>query len=259
MNLFTDPLTGVQTPLGQLQVQNQQDGWTVLQNSAGDYLSFRFSFHFFSDLQQVTAYMQNELQQIANSNDLAGEEGLRQVDNNSMMAIYYQYIDNVSHMVTMAARLVSGRPGIYYMGVTKSQSMTDACQQLFLAASPVAIEEPGKADLQAETKLSGRLLRYMDSYSSNTYGGGGTSTEKSYSLFADNSFSYSHASVVSMGSLGGSTSRNEGLGSWSVRKEGAALFLLFRWHLGSTGIVRLEWGQQGTVLLDGERYFLDKL
>lgn len=259
MNLFKDSLLGIQTPLGQLSVQNQQDGWTVLQNSAGEYLSFRFNFHFFSDLQQITGYMHNEIQQIANSNDLAGEEGLQQPDDNTIMAVYYQFIDNVSHLVVMAARLMQDRPGIFYMGVTKSESMADACRQIFLMARPIAIEQPGKKDPQTEGQLAGYKLRYMDSYSSNTYGGGGTSTEKSFSLYADRSFSYSYASVVSMGGLGGGTSRNQGMGQWEIRKDGISLFLLFHWHLGNTGLFRLEWGQQGTVFLDSERYLLDQL
>lgn len=259
MNPFKDPLVGIETPLGQLSVQHQQDGWTVLQNSAGDHLSFRFNFHFFSDLQQITAYMQNEIQQIANGNDLAGEEGLQQPDDSTVMAVYYQYIDNVSHLVVMAARLLNDRPGIFYMGVTKSESMADACRQLFLSAAAIAIEEPGKKDLQAEGRLAGQMLRYMDSYTSNTYGGGGTSTEKSFSLFADRSFSYSFTSVVSMGGLGGGTSRNQGFGTWEIRKDGPSLFLVLRWHLGNTGIFRLEWGQQGIVFLDGERYLPDNL
>jgi hypothetical protein len=127
MKNFTDPNIGVQTSLGGLTVQNEQDGWTVLQNAAGDHLSFRFSFHFFNDLQQIVDHLQNEVQQIAAGNDLAGDEGLQQLGNDSVMAVYYQYIDNTSHMVVLGAKIVPGRPGILYMGVTKSEALTGPC------------------------------------------------------------------------------------------------------------------------------------
>ncbi|MGQ0739006.1 MAG: hypothetical protein ACT4OJ_08120 [Bacteroidota bacterium] len=259
MKNFTDQNIGVQTPLGGLTIQNEQDGWTILQNSAADYLSFRFSFHFFSDLQQIAAYMQNEVQQIANSNDLAGDEGLQQLGNDSVMAVYYQYIDNTSHMVVIAAKLIAGRPGIFYIGVTKSEAMTGPCKQLFLDAAPAAMVQTGKKDAKTEKQLADHTLRYMHGYSSNTYGGGGTSTDKSFSLFKDGSFRYSYASVVSMGSLGGGSSRNEGFGIWQVQKDGQSPCLVLQWHLGNVGIYRLEWGEPGIILLDGERWLLDSL
>jgi len=249
----------VQTPLHELHIQKEQDGWTVVETNAGEYLSFRFSYHFFDSLQQIAAYMQNEIQQIADSHDWAGEEGLQQLDNDGMMAVYYQYIDNVSHMVVMAARLLTDRPGIFYIGVTKSESMTHSCRQLFLGAKPAPMTATGQREPKTEKQLAGRILRYLDAYTSNTYGGGGTSTDKSFSLFEDGSFRYAYASMVSMGSFGGSTSRNEGYGCWEIRKEGQQIFLVLRWHLESMGMYRLEWGNAGVVHLDNEKFLMDRL
>lgn len=259
MKNFTDPHAGVQTSLQGLTVQSEQDGWTILQNSSGDHLSFRFSFHFFTEARQVIAYMQDEVQKIAGSNDLAGDEGLQQAGDDSIMAVYYQYIDNTSHMVVMAAKLVAGRPGIFYMGVTKSAAMTGPCRQLFLDAKPITMTRHGKRDARTEELLAEHTLRYLHAYSSNTYGGGGTSTDKSFSLFKDGSFRYSYASVVSMGSLGGSTSQDAGTGTWQVQKNEDAGFLVLYWHLGGTAVYRLEQGEPGIVFLDGERYLLDSL
>ncbi len=259
MKNFTDPNVGVQTSLNGLTVQNEKDGWSVLQNAAGDHLSVRFSFHFFNDLQQISAYLQNEVQQIAAGNDLAGDEGLQQLGNDSVMAVYYQYIDNTSHLVVLAAKIIPGRPGILYMGVTKSEALTGPCRQLFHDAKPAAMAETGKNDAKTAKQLANHMLRYMHGYTSNTSGGGGTSTDKSFSLFEDGSFRYSYASVVSMGSLGGGTSRNEGFGTWQVQKDGQTPCLVLYWHLGSVGVYRLEWGEPGNIFLDGERYLLDNL
>jgi hypothetical protein len=259
MKNFTDNITGVQTSLQGLTIQKQNEGWTVLQNVNEDFLSFRFSFHFFNEQQQITDYMQNEVQQIANSNDLAGHEGFQYPDDNSVMTIYYQYIDNVSHMVVMAAKIVEGRPGIFYIGVTKSESMIDACRQLFLDAKTIDIAQTGKKDAVTEKKLSNYKLRYLHGYTSNTTGGGGMSTDKSFSLFDDHSFRYYYASVMSMGSLGGRTSEDNGFGTWQVQKDSESSYLVLYWHLGNQAVFRLEWGEPGIIFLNGEKYLLDNL
>ncbi|NOT50563.1 MAG: hypothetical protein HOP10_04740 [Chitinophagaceae bacterium] len=259
MKNFTDPKTGVQTSLQGFTIQNQNEDWTVLQNDSGDLLSFRFSFHFFYEQQQITDYMQNHLQQISDSNDLAGNEGIQYPDEDSVMFIYYQFIDNVSHMVVMAAKIIEGRPGLFYMGITKSESMTGACSQLFLDAKTIDIAESGKKDTTSEKKLSNRILRYMHGYTSNTTGGGGSGIDKSFSLFEDHSFRYSYASVMSMGSFGGSTSQDEGFGTWQVQKDSGSPYLILYWHLGGRVVYRLEWGDPGIIFLNGERYLLENI
>jgi hypothetical protein len=259
MKNFTDPNTGVQTSLQGLTIQDQNESRTVLQNDIGDILSFRFSFHFFNDREQIAVHIENEIQQVARNNDLAGSEGLQYPDENTVTGIYYQFIDNVSHMVLMAAKIVEDRPGIFYVGVTRSESMIDACKQLFFDVKPIPIEQEGKKDAVTEKKLSGHKLRYMHGYTSNTSGGGGMSTDKSFSLFNDHSFRYSYSSVVSMGSLGGSTSENNGVGTWQAQKDDRSFYLILYWHLGSRGVFRLEWGDPGVLFLDGEKYLLDNL
>ena len=256
---FRDPATGVETALEGLTVEEQRDGWTILQSASGEQLSIRFSFHFFQDLLQLLGCMQDEIRQAADHNDLAGEDGIIQPDDQTLITVYYQYIENVVHQVVLGGRLLPGRPGIFYSGITRAESLTEINRQLFLQCQTSVPEEPGRPDVKANTWLSGQQLRFLQGYTSNTYGGGGTSTDKSFSFFPDQSFRYQYAGVVSMGAYGGSSTTNEGFGTWSVRRDENGLFLLLRWHLGSGVVYRLEQGPEGRVLLDGETYFLQSI
>ena len=106
--------------------------------------------------------------------------------------------------------------------------------------------------------LRGKKLTYLHSYSSNTPGGGGFSTQVEYYLCRDSQFHYRSSNSLSGGSFAafpGGGSASSGQGRWEIFSEGAAVGIEFRWNDGGVTASRLEFSDN-TTYLNGERYFV---
>ena len=146
--------------------------------------------------------------------------------------------------------------GYYYMAVTNNDELAGYCESIFLTTKQIARTGLGTGDKTTESKLINHTLKYMHAYNSNGGSGGGTSTQKSFTLHADHSFRYSYSSVVSLGSMGGGTSQDEGWGMWEVQKNKENPVLILRWHLKAVSAYQLQWGEPGIIYLSGEKYLL---
>jgi hypothetical protein len=107
-----------------------------------------------------------------------------------------------------------------------------------------------------ENKLVNHTLKYVHSYHSNWGSGGGTSTQKSFTIHADHSFRCSYSSVVSPGNMAGGTSQDEGWGMWKVQESNKIPVLILRWHLKPVSAYHLQWGEPGIIYLAEEKYLL---
>lgn len=106
--------------------------------------------------------------------------------------------------------------------------------------------------------LRGKKLTYLSSYSSNTPGGGGFSTQIEYYLCQDGRFRYGGSDSLSGGDFAafpGGGSSNSGQGRWEIISEGAVIGIKFSWNDGRVTASRLEFIDNKTYL-DGERYFV---
>jgi hypothetical protein len=257
MKNYSNPDIGIQFPLKNLEIFKETEGWLVLKHPDEDaFLSVQFTNHFFTSPEETEQYIQNEIQLVANANDLVQSNGVTHLEDDTVTATYFQYIDNISHLVFIGVKLLPGNNGYWYMAVTKDEVLTDFCESIFNGAITIDKIITGKKDSLTENKLAGHTLKYLSSYNSNWGSGGGTSTEKSFKLFEDRSFRYQYNSVVSFGSLGGNTSQDEGWGYWEVQKNNEGIFLLLRWHLKGNSVYQLQWGEPGIIFLDGEKYLV---
>jgi hypothetical protein len=255
MNQYTNAYIGIQFPLQGLEINKEEDDWVVLKHPNEEaYLSVRFSNQFFTTQDEAEAYIQKEIQSIADANLLNQMLGIKRKGDDIVTASYIQYINNITHLVYIGIKLLHDYSGYWYMSVTKDEVMADLGEPIFMNAKKIERTEFGSADKATVNKLSNRTLKYMHSYNSNWGAGGGTSTQKSFILHADRSFRYQYSSVVSLGSMGGSTSEDEGWGFWEVQKNNEGNVLVFRWHLKGISAYQLQWGDPGIVYLGEEKY-----
>jgi len=251
---------GIKFPLHGLQIANENEGWVVLKKDVNDtaFLSILFTSQFFSSIDEAEAYIKNEMQKVADANDLYQVVGVNRRGNDTVTGAWSQYFNNVTNLVYIGIKKMPDNKGYYYMAVTNNDELAEYCEPTFLNAKQIARAEAGAADKTTEGKLSNHTLKYMHSYNSNWGSGGGTSSQKSFTLHADHSFRYSYSSVVSMGSMGGGTSQDEGWGMWEVQKNNAGIpVLILRWHLKAVTAYQLQWGDPGIIFLEGERYLLE--
>jgi hypothetical protein len=258
MTEFTNSDIGVKFPLNGLQIVNENEGWVVLKKDVKDnaFLSVLFTHHFFSSQDEAVAYIQNEIQKVADANDLYHLTGINKKGDDIVTAVWSQYINNVTHLVYIGIKILADHKGYYYMAVTNNDELAGFGESIFLHTVLITRTGIGSIDKATEKKLASHTLKYMHVYSSHWGSGGGTSTERSYTLHPDHSFRYSYSSVVSFGSMGGSTSEDEGWGMWEVQKNNNIVFLLLRWHLKPVTAYQLEWGEPGIVFLGGEKFLI---
>jgi len=260
MRNYTNQDMGIQFPLNDLEVFKDDEGWIVLKHPDAEtdaFLSVQFTNQYFNSLDETEQYILNEIQLVANANDLVQSNGVNRLNDDTITATYFQYIENISHLVFIGVKLLPGNNGFWYMAVTKDEVLTEFCESIFNSVESIDKTSIGQADTSTEKKLKGHTLKFLSSYNSNWGSGGGTSTEKSFRLFEDHSFRYQYSSIVSFGSLGGNTSQDEGWGFWETQKNNEGIFLLLRWHLKGNTAYKLEWGEPGIVFLDGEKYLID--
>jgi hypothetical protein len=258
MNLYTISNPGIQFPLQQLEVYKEEDGWIVLRRPAEDiYLSVQFCNHFFSSVTEAEAYLKKEIQVITDAGDLYHFTGFHKPDKDTITAIYFQYINNITHMVFVGVKCLAGNNGYWYMAVTKDEMMTEYCEPIFLNSKRINEAPVGQKDKITESKLANHTLKYMSAYNSDWGSGGGMSTEKFFSLSPDNSFKYRYSSVVSFGSLGGNTSQDEGWGFWEIQQNREGRYLVLRWHLKGNSVYNIQLGEPGIIFLGNEKYLVD--
>lgn len=258
MNHYDLPYLGIRVPLFDLQVYKDDDGWLVLQKPGTEfYLSVRFSNHFFTTLDEAEASIQNEIKIAADANDLYQVVGINKSGNDTVTGIFSQYINNTTHLVYNAIRLLPVNEGYWYMAVTKDEDMVNYCETIFQQAQKSKPQIAGSPDAATAKKLAGHTLQYLHAYNSGYGSGGGMSTQQSFELFADGSFRYKYESLVSFGSLGGgNTSRDSGWGMWELQKNNEGSFLVIRWHLKAVSVYALKWGEPGIIFLNDEKYLL---
>jgi Txe/YoeB family toxin of Txe-Axe toxin-antitoxin module len=256
MTDYTNADLGIKFPLQGLQIANENDGWVVLKKDPHDnaFLSILFTNQFFASQDEGEAYIQNEIQKVGN--DLYQVVGVNRKGKDTVTGVWSQYINNVTHLVYIGLKILPDHKGYYYMAVTNNDELAEQCEPIFLNAKQIARSEVGPVDKPTENKLMNHTLKYLHAYNSNWGSGGGTSTQKSFTLHADHSFRYSFSSVVSMGSMGGGTSEDGGWGMWEVQKNTDTCVLVLRWHLKPVSAYRLEWGEPGIIYLSGEKYLL---
>jgi hypothetical protein len=259
MDKYTNAYLGIQFPLEGLQVSKENEGWVVLNRDPNEeaFLSVQFCNQFFASVDEAEAYIQNEIQLVANANDLSQVLGVNKKGTDTVTGAFIQFINNVTHFVFIGLKFLPGYKGYYFMGVTNDDAMADLCEPIFMKTKMIERTEFGQTDKTTENKLVNHTLKYLHSYNSNWGSGGGTSTQKSFTLHADHSFRYQYSSVVSLGSMGGSTSKDEGWGFWEVQKNSDASILVLRWHLKSVSAYQLQWGDPGIIYLGEERYLVD--
>lgn len=258
MKNYTNHDIGIQFPFNNLEFFKDAEGWLVLKHPDEEaYLSIQFTNQFFTSPEETEQYIQNEIQLVANANDLVQSNGVSRQGDDTITATYFQYIDNISHLVFIGVKLLPGNNGYWYMAVTKDEVLTEFCEAIFSNTITIDKTTTGKKDISTEIKFAGHTIKYLSSYNSNWGSGGGTSTEKSFKLFEDRSFRYHYKSVVSFGSLGGNTSQDTGWGFWEIQKNNEGIFLVLRWHLKGNSVYKIEWGEPGIVFLDGEKYLID--
>ncbi len=114
-------------------------------------------------------------------------------------------------------------------------------------------EIPPVVDEWTATLLNYRLT-YLDSYSSNTAGGGGYSQEETIDL-CNGYFLYNNTDVNAFGQYAGMNSQQRGNGAWEVISNGAdGAVLVLRFRDGSEKSYDLGW-EDGKTYLNGYRYF----
>lgn len=258
MLTYKNSQIGIELPISGLEIYKEEDRWLVLKSPGQEaYLSIQVSFQFFNSLEEIENYIQKEIQLLADSNDLVQFNSMNRHGIDSVTAIFFQYIDNISHLVCLGFKLLPDHRGYYYKAVTKDESMTDYCEPLFFQIKKLSTQNDMLTDKPTENKLVNHTLKYFSSYNSNYGSGGGTSTEKFFVLYPDHSFKYEYRSVISFGSLGGNTSQDDGWGFWEVQKNKEGSFLVLRWHLKGMTFYQLEWGEPGILFLDNEKWLLD--
>lgn len=255
---YTNADPALKVSLQDLKVASENEGWIVLKKDVNDsaFLSILFTNQYFSSQEEAESYLQNEIQKVEDANDLCQLIGINRTGNDTVNAAWSQYLNNVTHLVYAGIKMAPNYKGYYYMAVTNNDELAGFCEPIFLSAKQIAPNKSRPADKSTENKLVNHTLQYMHAYNSNWGSGGGTSTQKSFTLHADHSFRYSYSSVVSMGSLGGGTSREEGWGMWEVQTNNNRPVLILRWHLKPVSAYRLQWGDQGIIYLEGEKYLL---
>ena len=258
MNDHTNADLGLSFSLQGLHITNENEGWIVLKKDVNDnaFLSILFTSQFFSSLDEAETYIQNEIQKVADANDLCEMAGINKKGNDTLTGAWSQYINNITHLVYIGIKMLPNFTGYYYMAVTNNDELARYCEPIFLTAKQITRTALGPADKTTESKLMNHTLKYMHAYNSNWGSGGGTSTQKSFTLHADHSFRYSYSSVVSLGSMGGGTSQDEGWGMWEVQKNNDTSVLILRWHLKPVSAYQLQWNEPGNISLGGERYLL---
>lgn len=258
MTEYTNGDLGVRFPLQGLQVANENEGWVVLKTNVNDeaFLSILLTHQFFTSQDEAYAYIQSEVQKLADTNDICQLIGINKTGADIVTGAWSQYINNVTHLVYVGVKILPNQKGYYYMAVTNNDELARYCEPIFMAAKQTARTKLGPADKTTEKVLINHTLQYMHSYNSNWGSGGGTSTKKSFTLHADHSFRYSYSSVVSLGSMGGGTSQDEGWGMWEVQKNKDIPVLILRWHLKPVSAYQLQSGEPGIVYLGEEKYLL---
>ena len=259
MNYYDLPYLGIRVPLFDLQLYKDDDGWVVLQKPGTEfYLSVKFANHFFNTPEEAEASIQQEIKIAADSNDLYQVVGINRTGNDTVTGIFSQYINNTTHLVHNAIRLAPGNEGYWYMAVTKDEDMVTYCESIFKQVQKTKPVIVGNIDTTTTKKLAGHTLQYLHSYNSGYGSGGGMSTQQSFQLFTDGSFRYQYESLVSFGSLGGgNTSRDKGWGMWELQKNDEGSFLVLRWHLKSSTVYELRWGEPGIIYLNNEQYLIN--
>ena len=258
MKVYTNSFIGIELPLQNLEIYKDESPWLVLKHPSQEaYLSIQFCFQFFRSLEEIEEYFQKEIQLVADAGNLVQFNEIKRYGKDAVVATYFQYIDNISHYVFMTAKLIPDQSGYWYLAVTKNEIMTDYCEPLMHQIKKTESDSIGTRDKLTEKKLCNHTLKYLSSYNSNWGSGGGTSSQKFFTLYSDSSFKYEYSSVISFGSMGGDTSRDDGWGMWNIQKNNNDLFLILRWHLKGISVYKLEWGEPGILFLDGEKYFID--
>lgn len=112
---------------------------------------------------------------------------------------------------------------------------------------------------QWRAHLAGKKVTYMDSYSSNTLGGGGISTKFVYHLCSDGRFAYSGSDVISLNSgnpdITGGGSAGSSQGTWRIITEGQLAGIELRFGNGNVETYRLDM-QNGQTLANGTRVYV---
>lgn len=112
---------------------------------------------------------------------------------------------------------------------------------------------------QWRAHLSGKKVTYMDSYSSNTAGGGGFSTKFVYHLCSDGRFGFGGSDVVSLNLPGtdvqGGGSSGSSNGTWRIVTQGQLAGIELRFGNGEVELHRLDF-QDGQTLADGTRVYV---
>ena len=259
MSDYVNADIGISFPLYGLHVANENEGWVALKKDISHeaFISIFFANHFFNKTEECESFIQTELQKVADANDLHQLVGINKQSNETVTGCWSQYINNVTHLVYAAFRVLPGYKGFYYMAVTNSDELSQYCESIFLNTKQIAKAELGPIDDTTERKLANHTLKYFHGYNSNWGAGGGSSTQQSFTLHADHSFRYSYSSVMSFGSMGGSTSQDEGWGMWEVQNNNGNSVLILRWHLKAVTAYPLQWGEPGIVYLGDEKYIVD--
>lgn len=112
---------------------------------------------------------------------------------------------------------------------------------------------------QWRAHLAGKKVTYIDSYSSNTAGGGGFSTKFVYHLCSDGRFAYSGSDVVSLNSgntdVQGGGSAGSSQGTWRIVTQGQLAGIELRFGNGNVELYRLDL-QNGETLANGTKVFV---
>lgn len=107
--------------------------------------------------------------------------------------------------------------------------------------------------------LAGKKVTYMDSYSSNTPGGGGFSTKFIYHLCSNGQFSYSGSDVVSHNipntDVPGGGSAGSASGTWRIVTQGQLAGIELRYANGQTELYQLDM-QGNATYANGERVYV---
>lgn len=120
-------------------------------------------------------------------------------------------------------------------------------------------DTPSTADWRS--RLTGRQLKYLSTYSSNDYGGGysGTSDRTEIRMYANGQFDYyssSNASFDGSGGFGYANDSEANEGTYRIYSMGTETFLELKFNNGAYLTYTLERNSEGQTLLNGTRYFL---
>ncbi len=258
MKYYTNQHIGIKFPLQGLEINKDEEGWLVLTHPSEEaFLSIQFCFQFFASLEEIEEYIQKEIQLVADANNLVQFTKTERKGNDTVTASYFQYIENISHFVFIGVKQLTNNSGYWYMAVTKDEAMSEFCESIFLNTQIIEPSAIGVPDKVTGNKLNNHTLKFLQSYNSNWGSGGGTSTEKDFTLQPDRTFRYNYNSVVSLGSPGGNTSQDNGWGFWEIQKNNEGSFLVLSWHLKGLSVYSIQWDEPGVLFLDGEKYLID--